>query len=154
MSDRIGVMRGGRLLQVGSPEEIYEHPADRFVADFIGETSFLPGTVRGMGEVELDDGTTVRIDGELPDGDRALLAVRPERMQLRRPGDVPSGVQAVDGEVIQRVYAGTSVSYEVRWGGGEVQVRESTARNAERFAIGDRVAVTWEPGAARPVAER
>lgn len=154
MSDRIGVMRHGHLLQVGTPEEIYEHPADRFVADFIGETSFLSGSAAGPGEIELDDGTTVRIDEDLPDGDRVLLAVRPERMRLRRRGDLPPDAQRVEGEVIQRVYAGTSVSYEVRWGGGLLQVRESTAREAERFEIGDRVSVTWEPGAVRPVAEQ
>ncbi|MGH9168883.1 MAG: ABC transporter ATP-binding protein, partial [Acidimicrobiia bacterium] len=64
MSDRIGVMNRGKLLQVGTPEDIYEGPANRFVADFIGETSFLPAIVQGPGEVMLADGTVVQVATE------------------------------------------------------------------------------------------
>lgn len=93
MSDRIAVMDAGLVQQVGTPRDIYEHPTNRFVADFIGETNFVAGQVAELGEL-----TTVTV-GDLPvrgsaDGrDLALgqeitLAIRPEKINLYPPGEV------------------------------------------------------------------
>jgi spermidine/putrescine transport system ATP-binding protein len=101
MSDRIGVMRGGRLLQVGPPREIYNHPADRFVADFIGETNFLTARVEADGVV-LNDGTRIRMvvpAGRTPGG-TVTLAVRPEQVRLGEDGPIAATLTQV-------VYSGT-----------------------------------------------
>lgn len=85
MSDRIAVMDGGRVLQVDTPEAIYERPATRFVANFIGTSNFLTGTlgggrlgVDGLGNIAVPDG-----HGH-PDGTPVHLAVRPENVRLAR----------------------------------------------------------------------
>ncbi|MCV3270141.1 ABC transporter ATP-binding protein [Roseobacter sinensis] len=99
MSDRIGVMRGGRLLQVGSPREIYNHPADRFVADFIGETNFLSARVEAEAVV-LQNGARVPLASTRTPGSMVTLAVRPEQVQLRPDGPIAATVRQV-------VYSGT-----------------------------------------------
>jgi len=103
MSDRVAVMRDGRVLQIGSPAEIYEHPVDRFVADFIGETNFLPATREGReGErtlFRLAAGSVlaVREPGSATRGQDIVLAVRPERAALREKdaGSLPARVETV-----------------------------------------------------------
>ncbi len=101
MSDRIGVMSEGRLLQVATPREIYNHPVNRFVADFIGETNFLKGTVDKDG-LRLSSGE--RIDhpvvSDVANGSAVTLAVRPE--QVRIGNDGPIGAT-----ITQTVYFGT-----------------------------------------------
>jgi spermidine/putrescine transport system ATP-binding protein len=90
MADRIAVMNAGRVLQVGTPEEIYDTPNSRFVADFIGETVFLPGCLMSkegaFGWVQLD-GTTIKTkaslaETDIPDNQPVTLAVRPEKINL------------------------------------------------------------------------
>ncbi len=97
MSDRIGVMSAGKLLQVGGPREIYNRPVNRFVADFIGETNFLTGTADG-GLVTLASGD--RIAAPSASGD-VTLAVRPEQVRVVGPGE---GIAAT---VTETVYFGT-----------------------------------------------
>jgi spermidine/putrescine transport system ATP-binding protein len=82
MSDRVAVMRSGRLAQVGTPSEIYDHPRSRYVADFIGDTNFLTGTVRDA-RLETTLGF-VPIPTGLPQGARATVAVRPEPHHANR----------------------------------------------------------------------
>ena len=101
MSDRIGVMSEGSLLQVGPPREIYNHPANRFVADFIGETNYLPGIV-AAGKVRLTSGETLAHPDAARHGDGAAvtLAVRPEQVRLSPDGPLAA-------RVVQTVYSGT-----------------------------------------------
>ncbi len=121
MSDRIAVMNQGRVLQIGTPVEIYEHPATRFVADFIGETNFLEGRVADLAE------GVARVDIEgLPvfaaqsagihRGQRVTVAIRPERIHLcaEEPADTPNRYPGVIEEVI---YIGTDTIFRVRIGG-------------------------------------
>jgi spermidine/putrescine transport system ATP-binding protein len=118
MSDRIAVMSQGRVLQVGSPIEIYEEPNSRFVADFIGETNFISGTVvaRNGNEAELEaDGLrmTGRLTGEAGPGTRATLTVRPEGVRLSPTR--PEGVaNAFVGEIFESIYVGFDRRYRVR----------------------------------------
>ncbi|MCS6882047.1 MAG: ABC transporter ATP-binding protein [Oscillochloridaceae bacterium] len=93
MSDRIAVMSQGKVLQIGSPTEIYERPTCRFVADFIGETNFIAGKVTENGAnaatIETHDG--LRLRGLTPRpvrvGEEAVLSIRPEKALLLAPGD-------------------------------------------------------------------
>jgi spermidine/putrescine transport system ATP-binding protein len=89
MSDRIAVMNKGKVLQLGRPVEIYERPTSRFVADFIGESNFMTGTVCGldtrMATVRLDlsgiEITGIKM-GDLSLGQKAMICIRPEKMRL------------------------------------------------------------------------
>src|ERR671910_2057428 len=89
MSDRIGVMRDGRLLQVAGPEELYERPATRFVADFIGRSNILPGTVASPGTVVLVNGDRLDLPTAQDTGTAVGVAVRPERIRIDQPGSAP-----------------------------------------------------------------
>ncbi|WP_213627832.1 ABC transporter ATP-binding protein [Pseudomonas sp. Pc102] len=107
MSDRIAVMHKGRILQVGSPTEIYEAPVDRTVADFIGETNFLDAEALDAG-VRLADGQMLDAPGERRGP--VTLAIRPERIAIDLDGNL-------EGEVETVVYVGTDTLYLLRVAG-------------------------------------
>jgi spermidine/putrescine transport system ATP-binding protein len=119
MSDRIAVMHQGKVLQVGSPTEIYERPSRRFVADFIGDTNFLDGVV----EQQQGDLVTVCVDGRLPvvaqaeqrltPGARVTVAVRPEKIRLL-PHPSRGEHNSFPVQVEQVVYVGTDTRFRVR----------------------------------------
>lgn len=117
MSDRIAVMYKGKLLQVGTPREMYEEPQNRFVADFIGESNLLTGRVieqRGEEGVILVDETlafNVRSKNHLSVGKFVTLVIRPEKAILY---PATSDVQGFTGEVEETVYIGTDTRYLVR----------------------------------------
>jgi spermidine/putrescine transport system ATP-binding protein len=158
MSDRIAVMDRGSVLQVADPRTIYERPASRFVADFIGVSNFLSGRVREAGVeavIELDGGGVVRAErpAQVAAGQAVTLAVRPERMRLERaaaeavPGPEP-GWNTLAGLVRELVYTGSDTQYFVELGqSGTVMVRgPNDAPPETRPARGDRVWVRWEVG--------
>src|SRR5690606_35755443 len=97
MCDRIAVMNQGKALQIGRPEEIYETPHSRFVADFIGETNFLPGTLEsissGVAVVRLDEDTVIEATPhqlDIPNGSEVTIALRPEKITIvpdAQPGE-------------------------------------------------------------------
>ena len=106
MSDRIGVMDGGRLLQVGTPEEIYARPTNRFVADFIGHANLLDGMVTGPDRVTLTNGVTIAAPSGIPPGGRVAVSLRPEQAFLHHRGRAPEHHTSVDGQVEQVTYLG------------------------------------------------
>ncbi|HSK52581.1 MAG TPA: ABC transporter ATP-binding protein [Clostridia bacterium] len=149
MSDRIAVMHGGRVEQLGTPEELYERPTTRFVADFIGTTNLLAGTVVGR-----DAGvTTIRLAGGelaptamngLAPGAAVELCVRPEAISIL-PGPANAGL---DGRVEHAAYLGTTIQYQVRTAGG--QPLTVLAPKADgRLPVGTAVAISWSPSEAR-----
>jgi len=114
MSDRIGIMSEGVLQQVGSPHEVYEKPVNRFVADFIGETNFLPATVTRMETdedypmVALQGGVRVLSANEGHDlylDQRVTLTIRPERINLYPQGkvDVLKAESGLEAEELERI---------------------------------------------------
>jgi len=143
MSDRIAVMNEGELLQVGSPEEIYEHPANRFVADFIGQTNLLEGTVADNETVVLSNGARIAAHSDLAAGTPVALSLRPERASLHSRGqDVTDGAN-VDGVVSRVTYLGNALVYTVNLDWMEIEVRDENNPGAERFHAGDDVSVLW-----------
>jgi spermidine/putrescine transport system ATP-binding protein len=153
MSDRIAVMSGGRLLQVGSPEDIYDQPRTRFVADFIGETNLLQATVVDAGQVVLADGAHVRIANEGAPGTTLTVAIRPEKLGLRHvDADRDPALDAVHGTVERATFMGNAIAYGVRVGTGDdtylVEIRQGNAPGIEHFAVGDDVRVRWSPTSA------
>ncbi|MDX1606211.1 MAG: ABC transporter ATP-binding protein [Candidatus Competibacterales bacterium] len=143
MSDRIAVMQDGRILQVGAPAEIYEHPVRRFVADFIGESNFLEADCIAPGRFRLDSGAELDAAADGRPGERTTLAVRPERVELRAAG------QGLDGTVETVIYFGTDTTYHVRLDQGDrfqARVQNRTGATA-RFRSGDPVGLVIPPEA-------
>jgi spermidine/putrescine transport system ATP-binding protein len=163
MSDRIAVMSRGRVVQVGSPQEIYERPDNRFVADFIGETNFLDGTLRAIGPdraiVELDGGRTVAAMpaiGTTAPGEQVTVAIRPENLRLTRSerltdeAEPPGGLH---GRIEEIVYRGSDTDILVRVGDQSLirvrRPRGDAGSPGGPFEFGSEVAVDWDVGAAR-----
>ena len=144
MSDRIAVMHAGRIEQLGTPEELYDRPATRFVADFIGSTNLLHGVVEADGSIRLSSGEIGRAahDGLGP-GSEVEISLRPEAIEL-----VPvDAAGAIRGEVEQAAYLGTNLSYQVRTAGGLV-LSVLASKTGVRLPVGSEVAVTWSPSEA------
>ncbi len=130
MSDRVAVIDQGRFAQIDVPDRLYERPANRFVADFVGESHFLPVTVAG-GSVRLGGRTLRLADGvPLPAGP-ALLVVRPEKLDIL--DDAGDGLNRIDGTVEGSVYQGESFLLQVRTAdGAHIAMRQPTRRAALR----------------------
>jgi len=148
MSERIGVMDHGSLLQVGTPQEIYENPTSRFVADFIGEINLLPGTVVDSTSVRLGGGQLVRAASDYTPGSRITVAVRPERFVLCKPGEpIPEGRNQISGTIVRRVYHGDVFYYGVDTAAGVIEVKEENRPGVEIYHEGNAAVVTWEAAA-------
>jgi len=150
MSDRIAVIRDGRILQIGTPAQIYENPQDRFVADFIGDSNFLDAECRdangdGVSFALAAGGEVRAADGHgCVAGDRVTLAVRPERIELDTPD-----ASRVAAKVENVVYFGTDTSYHVTLAdGSRVQVRvQNRTGSLRKLNPGDAVGLTFPPDA-------
>ena len=152
MSDRIAVMSEGRILQIGSPREIYDRPAERFVASFIGETNFLDGRSSGARGQDGPGCGLPAASRRLPTFPRdrsrlarSAIAVRPEHVRLATAGE-PGTMAGTLGEV---VYFGTDTHYHVRLGAGEMLVArvQNLRDGAPPPDSGARVGVRLQPGA-------
>ncbi|MCY3539946.1 MAG: ABC transporter ATP-binding protein [Acidimicrobiia bacterium] len=144
MSDRIGVMDGGKLLQVGTPEEIYSRPSNRFVADFIGNTNLLDGMVTGPDLVTLTNGIVIQAPSAVPSGTKVAVSLRPEQAFLHRRGEAPSHHTSVDGEVAQMTYLGNALIYRVSFQWMNLDVRAENRPGSTSMAVGDQVTISWE----------
>jgi ABC-type Fe3+/spermidine/putrescine transport system ATPase subunit len=119
LSDRVAVMRDGRIVQTAAPKDLYERPRTRFVADFVGVNNFLPGVCREVSEARATVETAIGLVRALPAapiaaGGRCVVAVRPENLALG-PGD-----NTVDGCVVLASYLGSTLRYDVEAPGGVV----------------------------------
>ena len=122
MSDRVAIMREGRIVQTGAPQELYDEPANRYVADFVGKSNFFNGTVRrvgdGMADIDLDAkiGTTARTSRSaqrIAVGEKVAMSVRPEQMALSRVREKLPAESAFSGEarVLNRIFLGEHTEY-------------------------------------------
>lgn len=163
MSDRIAVMSAGEVQQIGTPEQIYEVPTNRFVADFIGETNLLDAVV------EVDEGArvTCRLGRNAVSaataqavevGQRGWLSIRPEHVML----SPQASAESLPARVKQTVYLGTDTQLLVELdsgdsagadGGLELRARAQNTLGDGRLAPGDAVQLTLVPGAARFLVE-
>ncbi|WP_348520778.1 ABC transporter ATP-binding protein [Algicella marina] len=147
MSDRIGVMSAGRLLQVGGPREIYEQPANRFVADFIGETNFLEGEAVA-GAVRLATGESVPVADDTPRG-AVTLAIRPEHVSVLPPGTADT----LAATLVDSTYFGTDMHHRLTLADGSVVIARVAAGADIGEVPGAAVGVRFEPGRVRVLAE-
>ena len=155
MSDRIGVMNEGRLLQVGDSRDIYESPRTRFVADFIGEINLVPATYAGPGSARLSNGAEVGIENGNPVSGPVTLALRPERLILHALGDrVPEGRNRLPARIVRRTYFGDVYYYDVDAGLDQpLEVKEENRPDLAVYEVGDEVVVSWHPEAANLVTD-
>jgi len=165
MADRVAVMRDGKILQDASPEEIYDSPADSFVADFVGKTNLFRGHLLRSGP----DGADVRCASGLTlfgsvspevqlNGSAVAITVRPERISIDQPGgSAPSeGAVSLSGKVVHRSFLGGHLTYRVEVDGlglVEVNVPRSSPDRTLVFTPEDKVLVSWPREAARVISD-
>ncbi len=150
MSDRIAVMNDGQVEQLGTPREVYERPATKFVAGFIGTSNVLAGTVNrteaGKGVIEPGSGERVVVPGDVAIGEDVELTVRPEKIDVRT-GRPDGDLCALRGTVTEVVYLGMFTNYNVTTSmGAEVVVFVQNVSSADDVAArGDSVWLSWDP---------
>ena len=146
MSNRIAVMRDGRITQIGTPAELYDLPRTAYVAGFIGSQNFFPGQVeREMGRLTTDDGYTLlaqRCADGVTAGERGLAAVRPENLKIQR--DEPEAEDnKIPGSIIAIAMMGDALEFVLQASAGEEYIAR-LPRNAEtRLSEGDEVWMHW-----------
>lgn len=150
MSDRIAVMQGGSIEQIGAAREIYEAPASAFVATFIGTTNLVRGTVASATGGTLLLTTTAgpaRIagPGHYPAGAAAHIVIRPERMKLAKPPEVPACATAWPAQVIRLIYLGGRTEIHLRLQDGSTAVSYVVNEGSIRWREGDTVAAWFRP---------
>jgi ABC-type Fe3+/spermidine/putrescine transport system ATPase subunit len=145
LSDRIAVMEAGQISQLGSPQEIYQRPANRFVANFIGESNLFRAKVAGAGFADLEAGLRVALPAGAPgQGADIGLLLRPERPRRVNEGD-SSSAATVTGTVTEIVYLGETVKYRIKDDRGlDVIVRWPFRDHEQPLGHGSRVSIGWD----------
>ncbi len=154
LSTRVAVMHRGHLMQIGSPQDVYERPADPFVADFLGGANFLAGEVQsvtgGGVAVALEGGEVVRASaarntGFAP-GDRVTVCLRPEALELVPADEAAGGGNLLHGVLRLRNYLGWLMTCEIELRGGAlIRAQAANPRVQLRFAEGAPIAVRFSP---------
>ena len=146
LSDRIIVMNGGHIIQVGTPSEIYRDPVDTFVSGFVGKVAFFPCEVKNIEndscvfEIKGKNFTAPRYSKKLKPGDKALVMARPESLSLGQPG---CGVE--DGIVTTNIYLGNSVETWVKTDLGNVLVQIDNPDVKKIWNEGEKVSLSFDP---------
>ncbi len=152
MSDQIAVMDKGLILQLGDPVTLYERPANRFVADFIGESNFLQGKFvsaepkKTLVQVENARVTVRESPRPLRDGQQVMFTVRPEKLNVAGMGQGPAG--ALTGRVEEVIYIGTDTRYLLKLASGQAliaRVQNGCNVALNEFRKGEQVRISWHP---------
>jgi ABC-type Fe3+/spermidine/putrescine transport system ATPase subunit len=146
ISDRIAVMKKGRILQVGTPQELYMKPENIFVAHFIGESNFLEGYISSKNSdsavIELREGLKVQaLNGTVSEGKKAVLSVRPETLIVEKDASKDSNV--VQGKVERITFEGPNIRYEIRLENDELIVAIKSSMTGEWLIMGEKVTVVF-----------
>lgn len=144
MSNRVVIMRSGRIVQDGTPQDVYRHPQNRFVAEFIGETNLLAAqaTETTISVRKLD----LRIPNESSITGDVSLSIRPEHLRLDEQAGANKGVRlSVGGDLLDSIFLGSLYRHLVRLADGSILTVEELATEDRDDAIGSRVAVSWSP---------
>lgn len=158
MSDRIAIMNGGRIVQLGSPREIYRRPATAFVSDFVGATNLLGGVVSNTTgdvlRVETASGNyDVPLAGQaLPIGTRVAISLRPESIRVNHDMPPPAG-RGVTGMLAEIVYQGAATRVGAQIAGDQIIWADLRDEEAEGLQIGDAVTLHWVQSSAILVQE-
>jgi spermidine/putrescine ABC transporter ATP-binding subunit len=152
MSTRIAVIHQGRIAQAGSPREIYEAPADEFVAEFVGQSNLLAGKILKADDrsvtVSLADDSASDISIIAPracgePGDAVLLGIRPEALRLADQQTNVNGLNQIPGTILASAYGGGSVEYEIAAVGKVLKARIANPKGKPLFQRGDKVTIAF-----------
>ncbi|WP_219417654.1 ABC transporter ATP-binding protein [Pseudonocardia nigra] len=144
MSDRIAVLRDGKLVQVGTPEDLYERPRSRYIAEFLGESNIFSGDGDGERFVDARTRAAFAVGSAVAGG--SALVVRPEHLHLSAEGgDVPAGHNGVSGVVRDVVYLGSGLRIEVALPDGRTVVARAGTRGELTPRPGLAVVAHWHP---------
>ncbi|WP_406249488.1 ABC transporter ATP-binding protein [Microbacterium sp. M] len=147
MSDRIAIMRDGRIEQLADATTVYAKPASAYVAAFVGQQNFFHGPVTENGTAVASAHVLVRAASDPLAATNGEAAVRPEnvRVEIERPGDALLGANAVRGEVIGISHLGETMQYLVRLGDDQSLVARRPTPEAPDLRVGDAVICSWTP---------
>jgi iron(III) transport system ATP-binding protein len=151
LSTRIAVIDSGRVVQEGSPREIYENPRSLFVAEFVGKSNFFFGTVTQAGddfvEIQTEEGLkiTAAPNSLTKPGKKTSVYIRPEAITLARIGESRREANQLTGKVAAAAYQGSSVEYEVDVQGKSIRAHVVNPKGRNLFNRGDEVAVVFDP---------
>ena len=138
MADRIAVMRNGVISQLGTPEEVYNFPVDRFTAEFLGDINIIESTVTAPGRISNALGD-FEAGCDIPAGSKVYAAIRPERISI-----LPGGTAgAIPATLTGRVFLGECCEWHFNAAGCGLIVRESAP---ESRAVGSKWALSFDPG--------
>ena len=144
LSDRMGILREGKVVQEGPPQDIYDRPQTEFAATFLGEANIFTGRVES-GAVVLSDGSRVTCAGNLPTaGAEVKCAVRPERIRVEpaKSKPFPASDNSLSATIQRSVFEGSSSTYFVSWQGQSLKVRSQNS-GAGQFVEGSVVNLSW-----------
>lgn len=146
MSDRICLMSAGEIAQLGTPDELYFQPCNRFVAEFVGESNLIGGRVAGNGRLVIAGDRSISIpNGAWAEGTEVLAMVRPERVQIApRNAPVPDGSNVLNGEVISTSFVGGMTRVIVKTDNGlNITAKMVSGRAESRAEPGAPVRLCW-----------
>ncbi len=143
LSDRIIIMRSGVVEQIGSPQEIYYHPVNEFVADFIGEANFLPGKLEALenGRAQINVSGDICHAAPIPGmevGKEYTIVLRPEAAALADEGGLPC-------EVVLSCFMGSYQNYHVRVGDTLVKLTDPNPKNKRIYKVGEKCRLVFDP---------
>jgi spermidine/putrescine transport system ATP-binding protein len=144
MSDRIAIMYGGNLEQIGTPKEIYETPKSKFVADFIGESNIFYGVVSKINndvlDIKLENGSVLAVDSQIGNNEIIYVLVRPENIKLSKE---PVEGFSLFGKVKEHIYIGNVNKTIILLPTG-MEVKMNTTPKVELLPVGSEICVYWE----------
>lgn len=149
LADKIGVMFDGEIVQFGTPEEIFNHPVNTTVADFMGATNLIEGTIASKADQNENQGASLQTTSGLLQlvheppqavGETVTATVRPEHIDMLSVSDVQAE-NSFKGTILDAVYYGGSLSYNVQAEGFTLQVRD---RSTRRFSVGEEVMLHFD----------
>jgi len=153
MSDRIAIINKGKLVQVGTPTEVYENPANKFVANFIGEANFIEGKLisinKGKSRLSINIGKGIVLDIELADSEDQNLekdqlvsiALRPHKFRILRKKTQENN--SVEGRIDNLAYIGSMVKYDVRLPNDDIVKVDQPLIKKIEFEIGEKIYLEW-----------
>jgi spermidine/putrescine transport system ATP-binding protein len=144
MADRIAVMNGGRIEQLGTPSELYESPQTAFVAGFLGVSNLIRGSIAGTDSVRLNGGPGVRVPrGALANrSGEVAVGIRPEKIEIGTAHE-----NQLDGSVVESAYVGVATQYIVETPCGRLTVYVQNAQPGSTASANGRVTLSWNPEA-------
>jgi ABC-type Fe3+/spermidine/putrescine transport system ATPase subunit len=147
ISDRIAVMKKGKIVQIGSPQELYMKPNSLFVAHFIGESNFLEGYVTHTNggkytEIELREGLHINVlKQQFKPDEKVVVAIRPETCELQKGTQVTEN--GLSGRIDKVTFEGTFIRYEIRLENGDRFVTNKPSLSEDWYIVGEEVTITY-----------